>query len=140
MDLSILPSVNAGFNALSAVFLLAGFISIRRKKINFHKACMVGALVASFLFLASYLTYHYFHGTSHFPGRGWIRPVYFTILISHTILAIVIVPMVFITLRHALKERFDKHRALARWTFPLWLYVSITGVIIYLLLYHAYRN
>lgn len=97
---------------------------------------MLGACTTSVLFLGSYLIYHYHHGSTPFSGHTWLRPVYFTILISHTLLAVAIVPLVVITLRRALKERFDRHRRLARWTLPLWIYVSITGVAIYWMLYH----
>jgi len=107
-----------------------------RGKIAAHRAVMITALVSSSLFLTSYLYYHYHVGSVHFQGQGWSRPVYFSILISHTILAIVIVPMVIITLTRALRGNFARHRGIARWTFPLWLYVSVTGVIVYFMLYH----
>jgi uncharacterized membrane protein YozB (DUF420 family) len=103
-----------------------------------HRAVMIAALTSSTLFLTSYLYYHYHVGSVHFQGQGLSRPLYFSILISHTILAIVIVPMVIITLSRALRERFDRHRAIARWTFPLWMYVSVTGVIVYVMLYHLF--
>jgi uncharacterized membrane protein YozB (DUF420 family) len=103
-----------------------------------HRAIMLTAFATSSLFLVSYLYYHAHVGSVHFRGTGWSRPVYFTILTSHTILAIVIVPMVLITLSRALRERFDQHRAIARWTFPLWLYVSVTGVVVYLMLYRLF--
>jgi putative membrane protein len=101
---------------------------------------MIAALTTSALFLISYLTYHYAHGSTPFAGEGWIRPVYFTILISHTILAAAIVPLVLITLVRALRERFAAHRRIARWTLPIWLYVSVTGVVVYLLLYQIYPS
>ncbi len=101
---------------------------------------MIAALVTSSLFLISYLYYHYHVGSVHFQGQGWSRPVYFTILTSHTILAITIVPLVIITLSRALRERFDRHRAIARWTYPLWMYVSITGVIVYFMLYQWFAT
>ena len=133
-----LPTLNAILNATSAVCVVSGFLFIRRGRINAHRACMIAALIASALFLVSYLYYHAQVGSVPFRGQGWIRPVYFTILISHTVLAVVIVPLVLITLTRALRGRFDRHKQIARWTFPLWLYVSITGVIVYLLLYHLY--
>ena len=132
-----LPTLNAILNATSAVCIVSGFLFIRRKQVNAHRACMIAALIASALFLVSYLYYHAQVGSVPFQGQGWIRPVYFTILISHTVLAVVIVPLVLVTLTRALRGRFDRHKKIARWTFPLWLYVSITGVIVYLLLYHG---
>ncbi|RMG42799.1 MAG: DUF420 domain-containing protein, partial [Methanobacteriota archaeon] len=100
-----------------------------------HKKCMIAALISSFLFLTSYLIYHYQVGSVAFTGQGWIRSVYFTILISHTILAMVIVPLVILTVTRAFKSRFARHKKIARWTLPLWMYVSVTGVVIYLMLY-----
>ena len=129
------PALNATLNGTSAVLLLTGRWFIARKNIMAHRAVMISALVTSSLFLASYLYYHYHVGSVHFQGTGWSRPVYFAILISHTILAAVIVPLVILTLSRALKNRFPQHRAIARWTFPLWLYVSVTGVIVYFMLY-----
>ncbi|MFZ0039250.1 MAG: DUF420 domain-containing protein [Candidatus Acidiferrales bacterium] len=133
-----LPAVNATLNGTSAVFLLTGYFMIRSGKILAHKACMLTAFVCSSVFLCGYLYYHFTIGLVRFGGEGWIRPVYFTILTTHTILAIVIVPLVLIALYRALTDQFMKHRAIARWTFPLWLYVSVTGVIVYWLLYVAY--
>jgi uncharacterized membrane protein YozB (DUF420 family) len=135
MQIADLPAVNATLNSLCAILLITGYFFIRQKKITAHKICMISALGASVLFLTSYLTYHYNVGSKPFGGQGWIRPVYFSILISHTILAAAIVPLALITLLRALKQRFDKHRRIARWTLPIWLYVSVTGVIIYLMLY-----
>ncbi|HXY23408.1 MAG TPA: DUF420 domain-containing protein [Candidatus Acidoferrum sp.] len=130
------PALNACLNGLSAILLAGGYAAIRSGKRDVHKGLMIGAVSASTLFLISYVTYHLRAGkVVLFSGQGWIRPVYFTILISHTILAIVIVPMIIITLRRALLERFDKHRIIARWTLPLWFYVSVTGVIVYLMVY-----
>ena len=129
------PALNATLNGTSAVLLLTGRWFIARKNIMAHRAVMISALVTSSLFLASYLYYHYHVGSVHFQGTGWSRPVYFAILISHTILAAVIVPLVILTLSRALRNRFPQHRAIARWTFPLWLYVSVTGVIVYFMLY-----
>jgi uncharacterized membrane protein YozB (DUF420 family) len=133
---AIFPSINATLNGTSAVLLLIGRNLIMRGRMAAHRAVMIAALVSSSVFLASYLYYHYHVGSIHFAGQGWSRPVYFTILISHTLLAIAIVPLVIITLSRALRERFDRHRAIARWTWPLWMYVSVTGVIVYFMLYH----
>lgn len=132
------PALNALLNAASAILLSLGFYFIHRKRIQAHHRCMLSAFMVSLLFLISYLGYHYTAGSTRFAGQGWIRSLYFTILLSHTILAVVIVPMVFLTLRHALTGRFLRHQALARWTWPLWMYVSVTGVVIYLLLYQIY--
>jgi len=134
-DYSIFPVINAALNGCSAALLVLGRMLIARKRIAAHRAVMLTTLGTSTLFLISYLCYHAHVGSVHFRGTGWSRPVYFTILTSHTILAAVIVPMVLITLSRALRQRFDRHRAIARWTFPLWLYVSVTGVVIYLMLY-----
>jgi len=139
IPLSSLPAVNASLNAASAVFLFAGYLFIRRGKITAHRACMITAFTCSTIFLLCYVYFHLNAGIIRFGGQGWIRPVYFTLLTSHTILAVVIVPLVLIILSRALRERFDRHRAIARWTLPLWLYVSVTGVIIYWLLYLAYK-
>jgi uncharacterized membrane protein YozB (DUF420 family) len=137
-DYSIFPKIDATLNGCSAVLLVTGRIFIARGKIAAHRAMMITAVVTSSLFLASYLYYHYHVGSVHFRGTGWTRPLYFTIQISHVILAVVIVPMVLITLTRALRGQFDRHRAIARWTFPLWLYVSVTGVIVYLMLYQIF--
>jgi len=115
---------------------MAGYLFIRAKRTSAHKICMLGAFGVSSLFLISYLTYHYVHGSTPFTKYGWIRKLYFSILISHTILAVTMVPFILVTLRHALRSEFDRHRRIARYTFPVWLYVSVTGVIIYALLYH----
>ncbi len=135
MTVRDLPAINAALNATSALLLLAGYVSIRRRSMSAHRACMLGAVIASTLFLAGYLFYHATVGSVRFQGSGWTRTVYFTILISHTILAAAIVPLVAITLVRALRGRFDRHRAIARWTLPIWTYVSITGVLIYIMLY-----
>jgi uncharacterized membrane protein YozB (DUF420 family) len=132
---SELPTLNAALNSLSAVFLCAGYIFIRGKNIRAHRACMLTAFACSTLFLISYLIYHFQVGSVPYKGQGWIRAVYFTILITHTILATAVVPLVLITLIRALREKFAKHRRIARWTFPIWLYVSVTGVIVYVMLY-----
>jgi uncharacterized membrane protein YozB (DUF420 family) len=132
---AIYPVINATLNGISAVLLLAGRWQIKRGRMAAHRALMLTAVCTSTLFLTSYLYYHWHVRSVHFQGEGWSRPVYFAILISHTILAATIVPLVIITLSRALRERFDRHRAIARWTFPLWLYVSVTGVVIYFMLY-----
>jgi len=134
-EYAIFPAVNATLNGSSAVLLLIGRWFIGRGRISIHRAFMIAALVTSSAFLVSYLYYHAHVGSVHFQGQGWSRPVYFSILISHTILAAVVVPMVIITLSRALRERFDRHRAIARWTFPVWMYVSVRGVIVYVMLY-----
>jgi putative membrane protein len=133
---AIFPAINATLNGTSAVLLLVGHNFIKRGRMAAHRAFMLAAVVTSSVFLTSYLYYHAHVGSVRFQGRGWSRPVYFTILISHTILAVGIVPMVIVTVTRALRQRFDRHRAIARWTYPLWLYVSVTGVIVYFMLYH----
>ena len=135
LEITDLPLVNACLNSTSAAFLVAGYINIRKRNIAAHRTCMLGAVAASVLFLTTYLIYHFNHGSTPFTGEGWTRYVYFTILISHTILATAIVPLVVVTVVRALRERFDKHRAIARWTLPLWIYVSATGVAVYWMLY-----
>jgi putative membrane protein len=135
---AIYPVINATLNATSAVLLVTAHRQIKLGRMAAHRALMLTAVCTSSLFLASYLYYHWHVGSVHFQGQGWSRPVYFTILISHTILAAAIVPLVIITLSRALRERFDRHRAIARWTYPLWLYVSVTGVVIYFMLYHLF--
>ena len=138
--ISYLPHLNACLNGTSAILLFSGWRFIKAHNVAAHRACQVSALIVSLLFLASYLTYHYYHGTTRFPGTGLARPIYFTILISHTILAIAIVPLVALTFYRAVREDFIRHRRIARITFPLWLYVSITGVIVYLMLYQIYPS
>ena len=135
-----LPHLNAILNSTSALLLLLGFGFIRRGRVQAHRNCQVTAVITSSLFLVSYLTYHYYHGATRFQGTGLARPIYFTILTSHTILAIVIVPLVAVTFYRALRQDFVRHRRIARITLPLWLYVSITGVIVYLMLYHIYPS
>ncbi|HVA76659.1 MAG TPA: DUF420 domain-containing protein [Candidatus Binataceae bacterium] len=135
---SLLPRLNAILNSTAAVLLAAGFVFIKRKNVPAHRLCMLGALAVSVLFLASYLTFHAHAGEVRFGGSGWIRPVYFTILVPHVILAITIVPLALITASYALRGRFASHRRIARWTWPLWMYVSVTGVVIYFLLYVIY--
>jgi uncharacterized membrane protein YozB (DUF420 family) len=138
MSVADLPALNAALNATAATLLVIGYRLIRRGRINEHRRVMLAAFTASTLFLISYLVYHANVGSRPFPGQGGVRVVYFTILITHVVLAAVIVPMALITLTHALRERFDRHRRIARWTLPLWLYVSVTGVIVYLMLYQMY--
>ena len=138
--ISFLPHLNAVLNTTSALLLLAGFRFIRLGRIQAHRNCQVTAVVTSTLFLISYLTYHYYHGATRFAGQGLVRPLYFTILITHTILAVVIVPLILVTLYRASRGDFIRHRRIARWTLPLWLYVSVTGVIVYLMLYHLYPS
>jgi putative membrane protein len=133
--ISDLPALNATLNLISAILLGTGYYFIRQRNIRAHKACMVSALAASTVFLTSYLVYHYNVGNVHFTKEGWIRPVYFFILITHVTLAVVILPLVLRTAYLAFRARFDKHVRIARWTFPLWMYVSVTGVIVYYMLY-----
>jgi uncharacterized membrane protein YozB (DUF420 family) len=137
-----LPAVNATLNASSGVLLLIAYWHIRHKRIPQHKRFMLAACVTSTIFLCCYVLNHYLRRgvVTHFTGTGWIRPVYFTILISHTILAVTIVPMAIISVRYGLKMRVAQHRRIAKWTFPLWLYVSVTGVIVYFFLYHWFPS
>ena len=135
IEIADLPAVNATLNALATVLLVSGWVLISQGKVEQHRRCMLAAFATSALFLASYLVYHFNVGSVAFTGQGSLRILYFTILISHIILAIVILPMVLITLVRALRTQFDAHRRIARWTLPLWLYVSITGVIVYVMLY-----
>ena len=137
-NVPLLATVNASLNAIAAVFLGAGFYFIRRRQIAAHRVCMLIAFGVSVVFLVCYLTYHYQVGDVRFQGHGAVRPVYFTILISHIILAVTTVPLAIFTLARALRKRFDAHRRLARWTWPVWMYVSVTGVIVYLMVYHIY--
>ena len=130
-----LPLLNACLNATSAALLTGGWLFIRRRRVTAHKTCMVSALVVSTLFLVSYVTYHSLAGSRPFGGQGWIRLVYFPLLVSHIALAAVIVPLALTTVYHALQESFARHVRIARWTLPLWLYVSVTGVLVYWMLY-----
>jgi uncharacterized membrane protein YozB (DUF420 family) len=131
-------ALNASLNGTSAILLACGYAAIKTGKMKVHKAFMISAFAVSTVFLASYLIYHYRVGHVVFQGQGWIRPLYFALLFSHTVLAIVIVPLILVTLRRAWLEKFDRHRIIARWTLPLWFYVSVTGVIVYVLLYQVY--
>lgn len=135
IDFRILPTINAGLNVTSAVLLLTGFYFIRKRRIAAHRACMIGGLIVSGLFLVSYLTYHFNVGSVPFTGSGALRTVYFTILLTHTILAAIVLPMALRTAAHGLADRRKKHVRLARWTLPIWVYVSITGVVVYWMLY-----
>jgi len=135
-DVSALPALNAFLNGTSAVLLSAGFAFIRRRNVAAHRACMLAAFGVSAAFLVSYVVYHAQAGSVPFQGRGLVRPVYFALLLSHIVLAAAIVPLALTTIHRAWTERFDRHRRLARWTLPIWLYVSVTGVVIYWMLYH----
>ena len=135
MTIADLPALNATLNLTSAILIATGIYFIKKKNIRAHKVCMIAALAVSFVFLASYLTYHYNVGTVHFTKQGWIRGVYFPLLLTHTILAVVIVPMALRTAYLGLYNRFSAHVRIARWTFPTWMYVSVTGVVVYLMLY-----
>lgn len=138
MSYHLLAPLNSVLNSIAAILLAAGFYAIRRRWVRAHRACMLGALAVSTIFLISYAVYHYEVGDVHFQGHGWVRPVYFAILISHIALAAVIVPLVLITLTRALRGSFVRHRRIARWTWPIWIYVSITGVVVYLMCYQLF--
>ena len=141
METINLPAFNAAFNLLSTCCLALGFYFIKktpRDEIR-HKICMFLALIFSSIFLAGYVTYHYHHGSTKFPELGWIKTLYLAILIPHIILAVVMVPMILMTFNYALRGNFQKHKKIARITFPIWMYVSVTGVIIYLMLYHFFK-
>jgi len=136
---SYFPAIEACLNALSAVLLSTGYVFIRRKQVRAHKTCMVSAFVASAIFLGFYLTDHFLRGIVHFQGQGGIRVFYFALLGTHSVLAAAIVPLALITLYRAWRKRFALHKRVARWTLPIWLYVSVTGVVVYWMLYHLYR-
>jgi len=136
VDVSALPALNALLNGTSAVLLTAGWLCIRSRRIRAHQACMLGAFGVSLVFLLSYVIYHYLAGSRPFIGQGWIRPVYFLLLVTHIILAAAIVPLALTTIYRGLTWQLGRHVRIARWTLPIWLYVSVTGVVIYLLLYH----
>ncbi len=138
LTISDLPTVNAVLNGTSAVLLTIGYYFIRRRNRDTHRAFMLAAFASSTLFLISYVIYHLNVGSVPFQGQGWIRPVYYAILLSHVLLAAAILPLALLTLSWALRKRFGRHRRIARWTLPLWLYVSVTGVIVYLMLYQLY--
>ncbi len=137
MNLSVFPPLNASLNASSALLLALGYAFIRQRAITAHTLCMLAATATSTVFLVCYITYHAFHGATRFPGHGPVRVIYFVILISHTVLAVVNVPLVIVTLTRALRGRFDKHIAVARWCLPIWFYISVTGVVIYWMLYRV---
>ncbi len=138
MSVSDLPVLNACLNSTSAIFLTIGYVFIRQKRQTAHRNCMIVALTASALFLISYITYHYSAGRTVFKDPAWFRPIYLLLLLTHTVLAVAIVPMVIVTVSRALKGRYELHKRIARWTWPLWMYVSVTGVIIYFLLYRIF--
>lgn len=138
-SVSDLPLVNALLNSTSAILLVLGHHFMKQGRIGAHRSCMMAVFAVSTLFLTSYLVYHYQHGSEPFRGQGWIRPVYFSILLTHTVLAAAVVPMAILTLRRGLKRMDDLHKKIARWTYPVWLYVSVTGVLIYLMLYQWFR-
>jgi uncharacterized membrane protein YozB (DUF420 family) len=138
MDYSSLPAVNAGLNSVSTLLLLAGWFYIRRGARTAHRRCMIGALASSTLFLISYLIYHAHAGRTVFVEPAWFRPVYLVILLTHTVLAVGIVPLVLLTVVRAARGQFERHKVIARWTWPVWMYVSVSGVVIYLLLYQIF--
>ena len=140
MNLADLPTLNACLNATSAVLLSLGYFFIKQKRIQAHRTCMVAAFTTSTIFLVSYLIYHFNAGRTTFKGPQVVRLIYLAILTTHTFLAVVIVPLILITLYQAVKQRFEFHRRIARWTWPLWIYVSVTGVVIYLMLYQLYPS
>jgi putative membrane protein len=138
IPLTALPACNATLNGTSAVLLTAGYLAIRRRRVHIHRACMVAAFVTSIVFLISYVTYHLQVGTTRFAGVGWTRPAYFTLLFTHTVLAAIVPVLAVWALTLASRGRFARHARLARWTLPIWLYVSVTGVVIYFVLYWVY--
>jgi uncharacterized membrane protein YozB (DUF420 family) len=138
INYSLLPAVNATLNATSGILLTIGYVLIKRRHIHAHRNCMLMAFTSSTLFLISYVTYHAHVGSHPFGGQGWVRLLYFTILISHILLAIVILPMAIVTLTRGLRGQYSRHVAIARKTFPIWMYVSVTGVVVYLMLYQLY--
>ncbi len=135
MDYSIFPPINASLNATAGVFLALGFWAVKRNRLDLHRRLMICALACSTVFLSGYLFYHFNSGLTHYQHTGWIRWLYFTILITHTPLAVIIVPFIFAAVYFAIKGQFDKHTRITRWLFPVWMYVSVTGVIIYVMLY-----
>jgi putative membrane protein len=139
METSNLPLINSIFNSLSAICLMAGFIAIKKGNKEVHKRLMITALIFSSVFLLGYLTYHYHHGSTIFPDLGWIKTLYLLILFPHIILAAVMVPMIIMTFYYAFTEKFEKHKKLAKITFPIWMYVSVTGVIIYLMVHQWFK-
>ena len=140
IDIRDMPAINAVLNATSTVLLTAGYLFIRRRRIIAHKACMLSAFVASTLFLACYLVYHFQAGHVKFPGEGAVQVLYFAILFSHVLLAVTVLPLSLTTLALAFRQQFDRHKRIARWTLPIWLYVSVTGVVVYWMLYKLYPS
>ena len=140
MNISDLPALNAGLNALSGSLLAVGYAMIRQGRVKAHKAFMLAAVGVSTLFLVSYVVYHYHTGSTRFPGTGWVRTLYLSILVTHAVLAAAVIPLAAVTLVRAWREDFPSHRRIARWTLPIWFYVSVTGVIIYVMLYHLYAQ
>lgn len=138
IDYSIFPRIDATLNGGTAILLAVGHSFIKRGAVAKHRATMIAAFLTSSVFLACYLYYHWHVGSVHFRGQGWSRPLYFSILISHTVLAAVVVPMILVTLSLGLRNKFDRHRRIARWTYPIWMYVSVTGVLVYLMLYKIF--
>jgi putative membrane protein len=138
MTVADLPALNASLNALSALLLAAGYGFIRKRQIARHRLCMLGAFLVSTAFLVSYVVYHAQHGSTAFPAHGWVRPAYFTLLVTHIVLAIAVVPLACLTLYRAWRNDFLGHRRLAKLTLPIWMYVSVTGVLVYWMLYHLY--
>ena len=138
MSISDLPTLNAILNSISAILLTIGFVFIKQKNREAHRRCMIGAFTTSTLFLISYLVYHYNVGSVKFQGQGAVRTVYFAILLTHTVLAVVIVPLIIAAVVQAIRGKFESHKKITRWAWPLWMYVSVTGVVIYLLLYQIF--
>lgn len=138
IDIQQLPALNASLNALAAVLLAVGYVMIRTRRVSAHRACMLAAFGTSALFLTSYVIYHLNAGARPFPGQGPIRIAYFAILLTHVLLAAAILPLALVTLTRGLRGRYDRHVRIARWTFPIWMYVSVTGVVIYVMLYQLY--
>lgn len=135
MDLSFIPRLNAILNATGAILLICGYLAIKRGRRDIHRAFMLGAVITSGVFLTGYLVYHAHHGATRYPGQGLQRTIYFAVLLTHTVMAGAILPLIGMVLYRAFRGRFERHRRLARWTLPAWLYVSITGIIVYLMLY-----
>lgn len=138
IDYNIFPVINASLNGASAVLIVTGHSFIKKNNMRLHRACMIAAVVTSTLFLASYVFYHLHVRSVHFPGTGWVKTLYLTILFSHTVLAATVPFLVGFSLTYGLREKFDQHRRISRWTYPIWLYVSVTGVVVYVMLYQVY--
>jgi putative membrane protein len=138
IDLGYFPGINASLNAITAALLFCGFVFIKNKKVAAHRACMLSAVIVSAIFLGCYLYYHYYHGVTRFTTTGWPRTIYFTILTTHTILAVAVLPLIIAAVYQALRGQFEKHKRITRWAWPIWMYVSVTGVIVYFMLYRWY--